>query len=871
MTLPESEEEFKRLVEAMNDGYFVVQDFKVVYANARSAEMFGYPLEEIIGRPIRELTSREKLKVLSEWHERRIRGEVAPQQYEMSLERKDGTEFTVEFSARLLDYAGKPAVSVVMRDITERRKAEQALRESEKHYSALVGSLTDAVFKIRGKMISWCNDRVEKIYGYTKEELVGKMASFLFPADVDISEFIREVSAGIKEQGVFHGTAEVKRKDGNTVDIEYSISRIPGGEPVELVAVARDITERKRLEKEVRRREQDYLILLESIHEGIIVFDVETLKVVFGNPRASKMFGFDPVLQDGVGVNLLDFVYPEDREIVLKALAEDLFTSERRKRYEVRAKTKDGREIWVSALATRIEFQGRLAILLAVKDITETKQAEKALQESERQYAALVENVADAVFRFKQGKISWCNDKTEGLLGYTKDELVGADVNMFLGSDVSLSDIYRTVGVGLKERGLFQGVTKAKRKDGSIVDIEYSASPIPGTDPIELVGTARDITERKRMERALRQSEERFRNVLDNSLDMIYSMNLQTGRYEYVSPSSKEMLGYSPEEFVALGPNELISLVHPDDAEELQQNIIDLITRGENRTLSAEYRVKHKKLGYRWVSDKRSVLYDEDNIPVSIVGSLRDVTERRNAEERLKQIMAELARSNTELEQFAYVASHDLQEPLRMVASYTQLLARRYKGKLDADADEFIGYAVDGATRMQQLISDLLAYSRVGTKGKQFEPTDCEEIFNRAVANLGMAIEENGAVVTHEPLPTVMADATQMVQLFQNLIGNSIKFHSDERPEVHVRAERNGTEWIFSVRDNGIGIDPKYHERIFAIFQRLHRRDEYPGTGIGLTICKRIVERHKGRIWVESQPGQGATFYFTIPDGGGKP
>ena len=245
--------------------------------------------------------------------------------------------------------------------------------------------------------------------------------------------------------------------------------------------------------------------------------------------------------------------------------------------------------------------------------------------------------------------------------------------------------------------------------------------------------------------------------------------------------------------------------------------------------------------------------------------SLRDITGQKQAEAKLKQALAELTRSNTELELFAYVASHDLQEPLRMVASYTQLLARRYRDKLDGDADEFMGYIVDGAMRMQRLINDLLDFSRVGTRGKPFEQTDCEAVLNQAIANLQAAIEDNKAVVTHDPMPNVMADGSQLVQLFQNLIGNAIKFHSDKRPGVHVGAECKGPEWVFSVRDNGIGIDPKYHERIFVIFQRLHGRTEYPGTGIGLAICKKIVERHKGHIWVESQAGMGSTFYFTIP------
>lgn len=235
------------------------------------------------------------------------------------------------------------------------------------------------------------------------------------------------------------------------------------------------------------------------------------------------------------------------------------------------------------------------------------------------------------------------------------------------------------------------------------------------------------------------------------------------------------------------------------------------------------------------------------------------------ARQDLEQSVAELGRSNADLQQFAYVASHDLQEPLRMVSSYTQLLARRYKGKLDADADEFIAFAVDGANRMQRLIQDLLAYSRVNTGGRQFEPTSMETVLHSALDNVVNAVKESQAIITHDPLPTVTGDAKQLAQLFQNLLSNAIKFSGPQPPRIHISAKPADGQWLFFVRDHGIGIDPQYTDRIFVIFQRLHTRDEYPGTGIGLAICKKIVERHGGRIWVESEPGKGATFCFTLP------
>lgn len=244
---------------------------------------------------------------------------------------------------------------------------------------------------------------------------------------------------------------------------------------------------------------------------------------------------------------------------------------------------------------------------------------------------------------------------------------------------------------------------------------------------------------------------------------------------------------------------------------------------------------------------------------------LIESSEHKRTEEELKEAMKKLQKSNLDLEQFAYVASHDLQEPLRMIRSFLQLLQRRYGGQLDSDADEFIEFAVDGARRMQGLINDLLEYSRVTTTGKEFNNIKMEESLEKALINLSVSTEENNASITHDSLPIIYGDYSQMIELLQNLIGNAIKYHSEKTLHIHISAQKEDKQWLFSIKDNGIGIDSQYADQIFMIFRRLHTNEEYKGTGIGLAITKRIVERHGGKIWVESEPGKGTTFYFTLP------
>lgn len=395
--------------------------------------------------------------------------------------------------------------------------------------------------------------------------------------------------------------------------------------------------------------------------------------------------------------------------------------------------------------------------------------------------------------------------------------------------------------------------------------------------------------------------EARYRTLVEQVPAVVFMAFLDGSIGEaYVSPHIEEILGYSQEEWLE-DPVRWYQHIHPDDKGRWNIEAAQMFLAG--KPLRSVYRVLARDGRVIWFRCEAKMVRRPDGQPWFIHGVGFDITEikeaetalkeahdeleirvrertaelaranaelasevaeRRRAESELAQRAQDLARSNAELEQFAYVASHDLQEPLRMVTSFTQLLVNRYRDKLGPDAVEFVDYIIDGSKRMRELINDLLEYSRVETRGRPLVPTDCSTVFAAACDNLRASIDESGADVTADSLPIVMGDATQLVQLFQNLIGNAIKYRSERPVQVHVEAKRHNGQWLFVVRDNGIGVEPQYSERIFVIFQRLHNRTEYPGTGIGLAICKKIVERHGGRIWLESQVGQGSAFHFLL-------
>ncbi len=528
---------------------------------------------------------------------------------------------------------------------------------------------------------------------------------------------------------------------------------------------------------------------------------------------------------------------------------------------------------------------------------------QKLRHAAEEKYRSLVQTANDAIIsEDSNGNIISWNRGAQSIFGYTEEEVLDKPLTILMPE--RYIEAYRAGFERLSSTGESEYLGKTlefygQRKDGTEFPLELSVTEWRTEEGIFFTGIVRDITERnmaeealrrardelelrvqertaelaeanetlkagiaerKRVEVALRESEAKYRSIFENAAEGIYK-STPAGRFIEVNPALARMLGYtSPQELLYEITDIRKFFVDQSRKEEF---IRLMLTYG---TVSGfENKLRRKDGSVIWILMNIRALHDSSGNVTGFEGMIVDITERKRVEEERERWMAELARSNAELEQFAYIASHDLQEPLRMISGFTQLLAKRYKGRLDKDADEFIAYIVDGTTRMQQMINDLLAYSRVGTRGKPFEPTDLEDVFEKAVTYLKVAIEQNGATVTHDPLPAVMADDIQMVQLLQNLISNAIKFRREEPPRVHVSAKQRENDWTFSVKDNGIGIAPEFMGRLFQLFAREHTSDKYPGTGIGLAICRRIVERHGGRIWAESEVGKGSIFYFTIP------
>ena len=717
-------------------------------------------------------------------------------------------------------------------DITERKQTEEALRRFE----LLSEHSRDIILFMRledGRILE-ANVAAMQAYGYSRDELLALTIQDLRARDTQdlTSDQMNRANTG----GILFETVHM-RKDGSTFPVEVSSQGATIGDVRTLVSIVRDITERKQAEEEIAS-----LSKFPTENPNPVLRVQTDGKVIYANAASRE---------------LLELWQCEVNEYIpadFKDLINAQVQAEANKTVDIPCNDK----VYSIMLAPVLESG---YVNLYGRDITARRLAERALLKSEEKYRLLADNSKDWIYWIRpDGSFRYVSPACERISGFTPSDFL---TNPHLFIDIVHPEDRERVEAHLNEFPSKSGAENLEYRiitnTGELRWINHSCNPLY-TDNGEYIGRSganRDITERKQAETSLHESEGKLRVAVKNSNFVLAQFDREL-RYQWIYNPHPD---FDPSQVIGKRDDELDSSEGPSQLAALKQRVIE---SGEGAREEISFQ---RSDGARTYDFTIEPILDTGGLVVGATSAAFDITERVQTEEELQRMMEELKHSNAELEQFAYVASHDLQEPLRGIAGLAQLLQHRYQGQLDTRADEYIDHIVDGTQRMQTLINDLLAYSRIGRRGETIQTADANTVLRAALENLSTAIHEYGATVTHESLPLVLADSTQLIQLFQNLIGNAIKFRSESSPQIHIGVSDAGAFWQFSVADNGIGIEPEYFERIFQVFQRLHTRREYKGTGIGLAICKKIIERHGGQIWVESEFGQGSTFYFTLQKG----
>ena len=791
----------------------------------------------------------------------------------------------------------------------ERRKGlEVALSEARSMLDAITATAQDAIIMADsdGRVVFW-NGAAERMFGFTAAEVAGRnILSLIVPERYH--ESVVEGLVRFRDTGTGGAIGrmlrvEARRKDGTEFAIEHSLTGVRYRGVWHAVAILRDVSGRNQAETALAESERRFRAIADY------TYDWEFWLGGSGRPRwvnsaVERMVGYSAeecMLMDDYP---LAMVHAADKPLMVHHL-QRARVEEFDNDVEFRVTCKSGTVKWAAASYQPIydSDETYLGSRWSVRDISDRKAAEEELRGSEATKRAIVDSSLDCIITMDhEGRVVEFNPAAEATFGYERKKVVGkhlADLiippSLRSAHNDGLARYLKTgKGAALNQRLELT----AMRADGDDFPVELTVTVVQTGERPLFTGFLRDLTGPKQAEEALRRNHDlveavsRLRSLYIGQKDPREVFETLLGDLLRLTGSHCGFIAEVRDDDGGGRERRVVALSCPVGVEAcgvfdgLDEGAID----GRVPVIDNDPQGRPALTGFLglplWWGDavvgsvglaNREGGYDE-TLPVyldplmaacaQIMDGFREREERLRAEAALAEQTEALERSNNELQQFAYVVSHDLQEPLRMVTSYMSLLQRRFGGALDGEAEEFIGFAVDGAERMRALIRDLLEYSRVGTRARPFVATSFDDVIDEALSNLLVRIDETGAAISRDAMPTLDADQSQMVRLFQNLIGNALKYaREDEPPAVHLSAENLDGGWVFSVRDNGIGIAPEHFNRIFGVFQRLHGRGEYEGTGIGLAICNRIVERHGGRIWVESEPGQGATFTFRLPEG----
>ncbi len=849
-------------INAAPDAIVVIDPLTLEYVdvNEATAQMYGMTREQLLARG-----ARKGLGGKSTDDEMRLfYASIVAQAPNASVEERathlNGRDVTLEFTRRAVNVDGRWLIVSVNRDITE-RKAAQARQEL---LTAAIEAAPDGIAVVDPVTLQYLhvNDAVCRTHAASREQLMTLGVDVIFRGQIE-PDAIRAIYQGVIDSypGATSQERAIVALDGSTAYYEAVRRAVQVDGRWLIISMNRNVTERKA----AQARMQTLIEAFNVAPDPIVVVDPQNMMYVDVNEAATRLVGRsrDDMLALG-----LRGVFPQEQaqdglqDVYQEAIeaAPDIITRER----TVFDAQGSARTLEGTRRAARID--GRWLVVSVTRDITDRK----AAQERVERFAAMINLSSDAVFvvDHKTLRIIDVNDAACRMYRCSRDEMLSRTANqnrpgMSAEEAAAMYDetIARSPEVIYNEH---EGV----RADATVFYAETHRLALQSAGGWLILATVRDITDRKRAESEIRQRVaelELLREAYDAAVDAILIADPDTLGYYDVNQAAVKLLGVSREDLLTRGveASYYSTAGEPLDIERFRKSYRYVISRAPEAVIDVRT-INPLGLGGRDTViefSRRAVHIDNRWVIVTL---MRDITAAHRAEEEIRQRVAELTRSNQELEQFAYVTSHDLSEPLRMVASYTQLLSRRYADKFDDDGREFIKYAVDGAQRMKQLIDDLLMYSRAGRSKVPMRHIRLDRTLDDALANLANAIERNGATIKRGPLPELVCEKAGLTQVFQNLVGNAIKFRGEAAPVVRISAVEDEHFWTISVADNGIGIAPEYFQRIFIIFQRLHARTKYEGTGIGLSICKKIVERHGGQITVTSEPGQGTTFSFTL-------
>ncbi len=751
----------------------------------------------------------------------------------------------LSINAAPLDVAGaSDRVVMAIDDITARVEREETLQRQRDQTEKLLRTapIAIAVQDADGETIR-ANPRAREILDLTDPALIDQRredeAWRLIDRDGNRVQADETPAARVRETGEAVRERELALEDPSGTRRWFSLSAVPveaaDGSLERVVLTAEEITQLKRHAENLERRtaelETELGEILGRISDAFYALDRDW-RFTHVNQRAAELLGGQP--GDFIGAFLWER-FPETIDTEVEERYRTAMETQEPVSFEIRD---DQREVWLEINA----YPSETGLSVYFRDVTNRKEREGELG----RYRTIVRTVEDGIYTVDlDGRFTMVNEAYVEMTGYSREELLGSHVSLVVDEETveSAGDLEERLVEGTDRTPKIEA--EIQRADGSTVPAEATFALFPSND--ERIGVVRDITERRARERAIKESERRYRTLAENFPDGVVALFDTDLEYTAAGGQLLDDLGVDPEE--AIG--ESVPERYPDHVVEQVLPHFQEALGGTASEFEIEYYDRHLYAHTLPIRDA------EDAIDRGMLVA-QDITERVEYREQLEE-------SNRRLEQFAHIASHDLQEPLRMVSSYLSLLEDRYGDELDGEAIEFIDYAVDGAERMREMIQDLLAYSRLDNETGPIEPVELKTVVESTLASLEQRIEEESATVHVGDLPTVAVDANQLEMVFQNLIGNAIKYQGERPPEIEIGAERENGTWRIRVTDNGIGIDPAYTDQIFEIFQRLHGQEDYPGTGIGLALCRKIVRGHDGEIWVESEPGEGSTFYFTLP------